>query len=445
MNIDSHQQKIEPTKAKRLRRDGFTLVELLVVLVIIGILMGVVAGAIRSANQDTLVSKTRGTIAKIDSILNDRYDEYLSVPLNYQASGVSIVGHFPAPSATVAQLPFDPMASPLTFPPVSLLRERVRLAATRDLMRMEMPDCPADLVRVTANMTVPLEPRPGALIATGFRSNSELLYMQLPISARFGRLGTKMFPPISAAPFYDVSKVRENANSELLYLIIEDSILNGSSAIEAFGNSEIGDTDSDGLLELIDAWGTPIRWLRCPAGINSTTRFDPDPLHPAGTPPSDPLDPTQADVGYDTGNSGLGQRPLVVSAGVDKRFGIRFFGVDPSMSVSSPWFSTSAVTLSASTVPVSPLYWRNASSYSNFTSFAWPDPYAPRNFLNNGVDMRLGAVLDDTGTIDTVRDPIGVEYNVATATLIENPETDTRYFLHSQDNVSNLDESGASL
>jgi len=52
-------------------------------------------------------------------------------------------------------------------------------------------------------------------------------------------------------------------------------------------------------------------------------------------------------------------------------------------------------------------------------------------------------VLNDI--VDTVRDPIGVDYVGNTATLIPNPETDTRYQLHSQDNVSNLDESGASL
>jgi prepilin-type N-terminal cleavage/methylation domain-containing protein len=437
MNTDLQQRNIELAKAKRSIRMGFTLVELLVVISIIGILMAIVVGAIRGANQDTLVSKTRGTIAKIDSILNDRFDEYLSEPMTYVSNGTTLVNRFPAPNARITQLP--------NTPAISVLRERVRLASTRDLMRMEMPDCPADL-RVSSGSG--FAARPGAMIATGLNSTlNGPLFMQLQTTARFERilqrvsLGRDSTGTINATAW-----ARENANAELLYLIIEDSTLNGTSAIEAFGNSEIADTDGDGLFEFVDAWGKAIRWLRCPAGINSTTRFDPDPLNPAGTQPSDPFDPTKADVGFDPVNAGNvlaipgpGQRPLVVSAGVDGRFGIRFFGVFPTGNVSTPDFSTSAVILNSSTptVPLPPLY---ASS-----GLVWPDPFAPRNFLNGNVDMRLGGVLDETGTVDTVRDPVGILYSGATATFIENPETNTNYFQHSRDNVSNLDESGASL
>ena len=39
---------------------------------------------------------------------------------------------------------------------------------------------------------------------------------------------------------------KTNANAELLFLIVEGSDLNGSSATELFGKSEVGDTDNDG-------------------------------------------------------------------------------------------------------------------------------------------------------------------------------------------------------
>jgi len=87
--------------------------------------------------------------------------------------------------------------------------------------------------------------------------------------------------------------------------------------------------------------------------------------------------------------------------------------------------------------------------YGENLTFLWPDPFYPRNFLtgtpSNPVDMRLGAVLDETGNVDTVRDPIGVDYSVNPISLIPNPDINTNYIQHSQDNVSNLDESGASL
>jgi prepilin-type N-terminal cleavage/methylation domain-containing protein len=453
MNTDLQQPHTEPAKAKRPVRSGFTLVELLVVLSIIGILMAIVVGAIRGANQDTLVSKTRGTIAKIDSILNDRYDEYLSEPMTYAIPTTppppllpgNFRTHFPVVSARVI-----PLAN---TPSISVLRERFRLASVRDLMRMEMPDCPADLADLSSGS---LLPRAGAIIATGLTSTvNGPLFMQLQTTARFERIRERVSLGRDSSGAVNITVwARENANAELLYLIVEDSTLNGTSAIEAFGNSEIADTDGDGLFELIDAWGVPIRWIRCPAGINSTTRLDPDPLNPSGTQPSDPFDPTKADVGYDPINAGNavaipgpGQRPLVVSAGVDGRFGIRFFGVFPNANVSTPYFSTSAVFLTTSSPATTPLPPAYASA-----GMVWPDPFAPRNFLagtpSNPVDMRLGGVLDDptrTNTVDPVADPIGVEYSGNTATLIPNPETNTNYFQHSRDNVSNLDESGASL
>jgi hypothetical protein len=47
--------------------------------------------------------------------------------------------------------------------------------------------------------------------------------------------------------------------SALLFLIIQN--LN-PEALEAFHGSEIADTDGDGLLEFVDAWGKPIQFLR---------------------------------------------------------------------------------------------------------------------------------------------------------------------------------------
>jgi len=454
MNTDYQQPRLDPAKGTQLFRSGFTLIELLVVLAIIGILMAIVVGAIRGANQDTLVSKTRGTIAKIDSILNDRYDEYLSVPLNYLGTGqVGIfwrVDSFPSEfrrASTDMQQVGDGLwpvtavrvnagASPRSLlstqvPPASLLRERMRVASTRDLMRMEMPDCPGDLA------ISPGVVRGGAGLATGFLyrtfdSSNNLTFsgpviMQLSNSGRLERIVTRVSQ--ARDTLGNIIWANQNANEELLYLIVEDSILNGSSAIEAFGNSEIADTDGDGLFEFIDAWGVPIRWLRWPAGYASVARTNPDPLQfPAQ--PTDPLDPTQADIGYDPRNNsaaatdppvypfapGNAPRPLVMSAGQDGLFGVRFY------ITTSPFDTVGSASYGATTPLRAPNYFS--------TGFSWPDPYYPRDLVAN----RLGA------PIFSGKEMLGYDF-------VNSTVTDGGDLLptSSNDNVSNVDESGASL
>jgi prepilin-type N-terminal cleavage/methylation domain-containing protein len=118
-------------------------------------------------------------------------------------------------------------------------------------------------------------------------------------------------------------------SAETLYLVVTQAL--GAESDVKFLPSEIGDTDEDGMLEFLDGWGRPIKWLRWAPGFvpslgadsdlqlaSSATR--PDPLDPAGAghpaklnliqPPGMP-----ADYGFQL-------VPLVVSAGPDGVYGI---------------------------------------------------------------------------------------------------------------------------
>ncbi len=483
---------------------AFTLVELLVVLVIIGILSALVMGALRGAQQDTLAAKTRGTIAKIDAVLNEKFDEYLTKPLKFQEPtpvATNLRGDFPIENRVAVASPTRVFRmGPAPAAPIGLLRERVRLAATRDLMRMEMPDCVGDIFasvypRPTAGpptptplpsfnpypLALPSSTRPllySTLLVTGYAVNPGSpvpLLMRLETPFAFQRIVQKVWQADQSLNTAGrVNTIAGGAarwadtfsNEELLYLIVEDSFVDGSPAIEAFAASEIGDRDEDGLKEFLDAWGNPIRWIRWPAGANTVTPMNPDPLNPTGSTSTDPFDPTFADVGFDLANelpanSGLypfapgdGLRPMVISAGPDGRFGIRFHTVvppsqpagptSPTQGIAAPLFSPSTVMLGTTSFK-RPAYWM-------FGMFNWPDPYCPRDYplVAGGPDPRRGALLNSS--IDIIHDPIGVYLNTNPTPLlpttlahpfIPHPNTDARYLKHSQDNVSNLDESGA--
>ena len=342
-------------------RSGFTLIELLVVISIIGFMSGMFLVAYQGASQESNIQKTRSTIQKISEVLNARMDEYINYPIALR-------------NATAA-LPPNMVSWDGTRETVSVLRERGRLLVLRDLIRMEMPDHPDDLKYTTFwsslsglpnNLPRPVPTGLGttpAFANPGFQISAPLTSRTRALIARLSKVG-----PVEPILRWD----ELNANAELLFLIVEGSDLNGTSAIELFGKSEIGDTDGDGLKEFIDAFGTPIRWIRWPAGFSGASRFYPDMLDPSLIDPgpprrllinSEPLDRLGTDPGWATTlrKPGTGLSPLVISAGTDRQFGIRFreinrysppatpptpvgvfAGIDSYSSAEAPWVDTPA-------------------------------------------------------------------------------------------------------
>jgi hypothetical protein len=211
-----------------------------------------------------------------------------------------------------------------------------------------------------------------------------------------------------------------NLNSELLYVLVANTSYQNSSALELFRPSEIGDTDNDGMLEFIDAWGKPIQWIRWPAGLDSgASPFDlDDPFVgnvAGGETSKDPLDPLSADLYYDPAftpkvpvinnpandlpvrpSSGL--FPLVYSLGPDGFSGIREeFDPDPVYLVALPPGSASPEWPKGG-ITLPPGYLPPPGSPSRFF---YPDPYHPRHRpLVEG--HRLGTVLQPTVAADNI-------------------------------------------
>jgi hypothetical protein len=97
-------------------------------------------------------------------------------------------------------------------------------------------------------------------------------------------------------------------------------------ALDFFTPDEIGDTDGDGMKEILDGWGQPIEFLRWAPGFlpqnGAITTQDPS--------VPDPFDPLKVDPRWRTGATPFALRPLIFSAGPDRRYDIATQLVDSS-------------------------------------------------------------------------------------------------------------------
>lgn len=265
---------------QRAKRDAFTLVELLIVIALIALLSSAVLFAMYGLLDEAKGDRSRSQVTRINDLLMDRWETYRTRSVRF----IVPTGTAPNPN----------------------FMSRMRLDALRELMRMELPD------RVT---DVAMDPVTGIAVPSllrGYRRKCFLILGPDPGNANLPNY-TKWSP--------------SHEGSECLYLILSALNEDGeNAAVSVLGPSDVGDTDGDGMPEVLDGWGRPIAFIRwAPAFISDRQPFG---IPTVALPqPDDPFDPVRADPRWATPPAAPGYNPfplypLVFSAGPDALYHI---------------------------------------------------------------------------------------------------------------------------
>lgn len=282
------------------RRFAFTLIEMTIVIMVITILAALALPVVNSAYQQSRAHRTRAIIAKIDQIIGEKYESYRT-----------------------RQVPIR--VSPGMTPQNAAI---LRVNAIRELMRVELPDRITDVAsgpRFTLTIPLPVHdvvPSPGGIYPIR-------PFVILPARPALNKQILRRADEIGGLENWNT----QNESSECLYFILAATRDGDKHALDWFAPSEIGDTDGDGMKEILDSWGNPIAFLRWAPGYRADVA--PYPVTPQRrnetgvatdeTTLPDPFDPFKIDYRWqdaDLTNDPIALKPLIWSAGPDKRHGI---------------------------------------------------------------------------------------------------------------------------
>jgi len=250
-------------------KTAFTLVEVLVVIVIISIMGAMVTTAVSGVTTTAKQSRTKTIISIVDSVLAEHYAN-----LKYRQLPVEVPDLF-LPSGNANELGYEVLAPEAA---------RVRLMMTRDLQRMEIPDRLSDITTAPSAMyaatnkvlidgngnvinTRDDKSQRQVLDVTWYSKFANFLSGSDNVPSRLAAYRNRM--PVGLT--LNSPQALSNQGAECLYLIMATSFVGGTPALEAIPPSNIGDTDNDGLREILDGWGNPLGFIRWPIGY-----FDPE-------------------------------------------------------------------------------------------------------------------------------------------------------------------------
>ncbi|HEV3167122.1 MAG TPA: type II secretion system protein, partial [Isosphaeraceae bacterium] len=284
---------------------GFTLIELMVVVVIIGILMGFVLQAAVDGKRRAEARATQALLIKLDTAMGDRMEALQSTNAPVTA-GHLLLSTIINPATS---LPYGSMDS----------SQRAQVIAQVDMMKYEVPDTfyvqvnPANITNTPGYPVIyPLnfggQPWSGIPVGSVTTTYFQPLGWPTPLgstgvfgasyAAAAGVYKNLGYLPqgydqqdnngdgfiddwsegVTAVNFNQVvqnltnhMQHPETARAEMLYAILVEgkSPVGSTMDPDDFKDSEVQDTDNDGLPEFIDAWRQPLQFYRWPTHYQS--------------------------------------------------------------------------------------------------------------------------------------------------------------------------------
>ena len=277
---------------------AFTLIELLVVLALLGFVSAMLTVAMSGATRQARIRRCEGEL------------------LNYGYLLQTIGGGIPFTNLRTLEFPANPRvgAPPYAVPGglapangtnLSVVESndlsRAKMLLRRDYYRMVLPQCMADLLippagiqrRVRRGSTMgtklvkvspptqwdlmrqlvglPTSSQIDAVAATTIGSTAISNLRVDPLNTFYTNATFRSICMAPAAGSWASTWTRQFESSECLYLIFATQVRNGISIADSLQQKNIGDTDGDGVPEILDPWGTPVSFIRQPVGLQNAT------------------------------------------------------------------------------------------------------------------------------------------------------------------------------
>ncbi|SIN70544.1 prepilin-type N-terminal cleavage/methylation domain-containing protein [Singulisphaera sp. GP187] len=273
-----------------MRRRGFTLIELLIVMVIIGILIAFILKAAMGGVRRAEEKATIALIAKLEQAFTDRVDALTT----YRADPTPF--HY-ALASLYNGTSLNPDGS---LKPIQSV-QRAQAIAQFDYVRAQLPDVfvvqnanpsttaagdyPFNFAGATATVPIGADNAGNGTVTGVYGAAFEIaggLYKQLGYhpkgydgndnngdgSVDDALEGIGSLPAAEQAVVLQrlAKHTHKTARSEMLYaILVEGGGVYGSSFDkDDFTSKEVQDTDGDGLMEFVDAWGEPLQFYRWP-------------------------------------------------------------------------------------------------------------------------------------------------------------------------------------